>query len=64
METDRLPVDAVAAAVFGGLLGALFAVLGGPESNAVAAIGAGSMVFGTLGTVRWLHRLEDRGDVR
>lgn len=62
METSRLPVDAVAAAIFGGLLGALFVVLEGQGSNAVADIATGSVVFGTLGTVRWIHRLGYRSD--
>lgn len=64
METNRLPVDAVASAVLGALVGALFVLLEGPGSDALAAIGAGSVVFGTLGTVRWIHRLGDRSDTR
>jgi hypothetical protein len=62
METNRLPVDAVAAAIFGGLLGALFVVLDGPGANPTADIAAGSAVFGSLGFVRWIHRLGDPGD--
>lgn len=62
METNRLPVDAVAAAIFGGLVGALFVVLEGQGANAVDHILTGSVVFGTLGTVRWIHRLGDRSE--
>lgn len=61
MEARRLPVDAVAAAVFGGLLGALFVVLERPDMDAASGITTGSLVFGTLGLVRWMHRLGERG---
>lgn len=61
METNRLPVDAVAAAILGGLVGALFAVLEGAASVA-ASVATGSIVFGSLGVVRWIHRLGDRSD--
>lgn len=64
MDMNRLPVDAVAAALFGALLGALFVVLEGSGAGAAADITAGSMVFGSLGLVRWIHRLGERGDPR
>lgn len=64
MDIDRLPVDAVASAVFGGLLGALFVVLQEPAIGTAGSVLAGSVLFGGLGTLRWIRRLTEHPDTR
>ncbi len=60
LEYERaLPVDAIAAAILGALVGALFVLFQG-EGNVVTAAATGGGVFGALGLVRWLNRLGKR----
>ena len=60
MEYERaLPVDAIAAAILGALVGALFVLVHG-EGTVVTAAATGGGVFGALGLVRWLNRLGKR----
>jgi len=60
LEYERaLPVDAIAAAILGALVGALFVLFQG-EGNVVVAAATGGGVFGALGLVRWLNRLGRR----
>lgn len=57
MEFERaIPVDAIAAAILGALVGALFVFFQG-EGNVVTAAATGAGIFGALGLVRWLNRL-------
>lgn len=58
MQLERLPVDAIAAAILGALLGALFVLLDGSR-DAAADVAAGGITFGSLGLVRWINRLSD-----
>lgn len=57
---DRLPVDVFAAATFGALLGAVFAILDGPGGDLLSNAGTGSLLFGGLGAIRWMKRLSSR----
>lgn len=60
MEYERaLPIDAIAAAVLGALVGALFVLIQG-EGDVVVAAATGGSIFGVLGLFRWLNRLEKR----
>ncbi|HLU53653.1 MAG TPA: hypothetical protein VK011_08690 [Acidimicrobiia bacterium] len=52
-------MDAIAAAILGALVGALFVLFQG-EGNVVVAAATGGGVFGALGLVRWLNRLGRR----
>ncbi|MFP3914210.1 MAG: hypothetical protein ACLFWM_04995 [Actinomycetota bacterium] len=57
METDRLPVDAIAATLLGGLVGAMFALLDGSGTDPVAGATVGGVLFGVLGLTRWMRSL-------